>query len=311
MTDFAFTGKKGTGKSKNAVRLARDRYFKKGRKVVSNLDIYLSPMLGPRSRATYVRVPDKPTAFDLLAAGHGNPDSYDEDKNGALILDEMGTWFNTRTFGDKGRADTLDYLAHARKHGFDCYYLMQSIVQVDKQLRESFVEQTVRHVRFDKVKWPFIGGLLGLLFGERAAYMPRFHLAVARIGFNPQDLVADRMTFTGKDIEPCYDTRQVFMVDYPHGTHSVLSPWHIEGRFLPPLKVPWWSAFFLGFRRSSHVAGPRPVCKPLNPIDPRLARVVSLCRSLPPSQAIPILNRYMGALSRFPTGCASAQEGGA
>ena len=60
MTDYALVGKKGTGKSKNAVRLVRDRYLKRDRRVASNLDIYLSPMFGPHSRYTYVRVPDKP-----------------------------------------------------------------------------------------------------------------------------------------------------------------------------------------------------------------------------------------------------------
>jgi len=231
VTDYALTGKKGTGKSKHAVMLIRDRYLKNKRLVATNLDLNLEPMLGPFSKSTYVRIPDKPKAFDLLAAGHGNPNSYDEDLNGALVLDEMGTWLNTRTFADKERAGVLDYFAHARKHGFDTFYIMQNVVQVDKQLRESFIEQTVRHTSFAKVKIPVFGSLLGALFGDRAAFFPRFHTAVYRIGVNPQDLVTNRAVFTGKDIEPCYDTRQVFLESYPHGTHSVLSPWHITGRF--------------------------------------------------------------------------------
>ena len=110
----------------------------------------------------------------------------------------MGTWLNTRTFADKERAATLDFFAHARKHGWDTYYIMQNVVQVDKQLRESFIEQTVRHTRFDKVRIPFIGSLLSLLFGDKAGYLPRFHLAIARMGFNPQEMVADRASFVGK-----------------------------------------------------------------------------------------------------------------
>jgi hypothetical protein len=192
MTDYALTGKKGTGKSKNAVRLFRDRYLKRKRRCATNLDIDLKAMFGVHSRQTYVRVPDKPSAFDLLAAGHGNPESYDEDLNGGLFLDEMGTWLNTRTFADKERAATLDFFAHARKHGWDTYYIMQNVLQVDKQLRESFIEQTVRHTRFDKVRIPFIGWLLALLFGDKAGYLPRFHLAVARMGTNPQEMAADR-----------------------------------------------------------------------------------------------------------------------
>lgn len=285
--DYALTGKKGTGKSKNAIRLARDRYLKAGRAVVSNLDIYLEPMFGPYSKKVYVRVPDKPTAFDLLAAGHGNPDSYDEEKNAALILDEMGTWLNTRTFGDKGRTELLDFFAHARKHGFDTYYIMQNVLQVDKQLRESFIEQTVRHTRFDKVKWPIVGGFIGVLFGDRAAHMPRFHTAIARMGTNPQDLVADRVMYKGLDIEKCYDTRQVFQHNYPHGTHTVLSPWHIKGRYLPAPPLPWYIRFWRGLWASQPQAR-APITAPA----PAMARVVALARRLPPDQALRIVARY-------------------
>ena len=295
MTDYAYTGKKGTGKSKNAVRVARDLYFTHGRLVASNLDIYLEKMFGSLSKITYVRVPDKPCAFDLHAIGHGNPDSYDEDKNGALILDEMGTWLNTRTFGDKQRAETLDYFAHARKHGFDTFYIMQNVIQVDKQLRESFIEQTVRHTRFDKVRIPFIGRPLSALFGRRWGYFPKFHTAVSRIGFNPQDMVSDRVTFTGKDIEPCYDTRQVFQSVYPHGTHTVLSPWHTVGRFLPEPVKPWWVLFWDNLRG---MAAPLPKRVPVTAPSPALARVVALSRGLSPLQALRVVSAYNRAAMR-------------
>lgn len=290
MADYALTGKKGTGKSKNAVRLIRDRYLRQGRSVATNLDLNLSAMFGPYSRKTYIRVPDKPSAEDLLAAGHGNPDSYDEDRNGGLFLDELGTWLNTRTFGDKGRAATLDFLAHARKLGWDCFYLMQNIVQVDKQLREAFIEFTVRHTRFDKVKWPFFGGLLGLLFGEKAAYMPRFHTAVARLGCNPQDMVTDRSMFRCDELNACYDTRQVFDAAYPHGTHSVLSPWHVQGRYMASERRPWWERLRAWLRGSQR----RPVV-PLTRPAAGWVRVRALCASLPPSEAAAVMARY----SRF------------
>ncbi|VTU36328.1 zonular occludens toxin domain-containing protein [Variovorax sp. PBL-E5] len=295
MTDYALTGKKGTGKSKNAVRLIRDRYFKRKRLVVTNLDINVEPMFGVMSRQTYVRVPDKPTAFDLLSAGHGNPDSYEEDNNGALVLDEMATWLNTRSFGDKDRAELLDYFAHARKHGFDTYYIMQNVAQVDKQLREAFIEQTVRHTRFDKVRIPFIGGIISALFGDRAGYLPRFHLAVSRMGLNPQDLVADRATFIGKDIEACYDTRQVFKADYAHGSHSVLSPWHVKGRYLTEEPRSWWVAFGRWLRGKAPSRPPVASVRPVTVPDPAWSRVVALCRSLPPHQASRVMARYARA----------------
>lgn len=284
MTDYAYVGKKGTGKSKHAVITMRDRYFKRGRMVATNLDLNLKPLLGAMSKCCYIRIPDKPTEFDLLAAGHGNPDTYDEEKNGAMVLDELGTWMNTRTFSDKGRAGVLDYLAHGRKHGWDCYYIMQDIQQVDKQLRESFIEQTVRHIRFDKVRVPFIGSLLSLLFTERAGYLPRFHVGTSRLGTNPQDVVCDRLMFTGKDVEGAYDTRQVFQTSYPHGTHTVLSPWHIEGRFTQAANVPWWRSIFK--------AAPRPVRAVVTAPEPAYALVRELCKALPPDQGLKVMARY-------------------
>lgn len=296
MTDYALTGKKGTGKSKHAVLIMRDWYFKKKRRVATNLDVNLEAMFGPMSRQTYVRIPDKPKAFDLLAAGHGNPESYNEDFNGALILDEMGTWLNTRTFADKDRAAVLDYFAHARKHGYDTWYIMQNVVQVDKQLRESFIEQTVRHTSFKRVKVPFFGWILGALFGERAAYLPDFHTGVFRIGVNPQDMVTNRAVFTGKDIEPCYDTRQVFLENYPHGTHSVLSPWHVTGRYLPEPKRSFWARLWAAiFAKPVPTPAPRPIRAPYDPV---AARAAQHARRLPPDRRIPFMRTYLACTPR-------------
>lgn len=287
MTDYALIGKKGTGKSKNAVRIMREA-FREGRAVASNLDVFLEPMFGPFSRATYVRIPDKPCAFDLVAVGHGNPDSYDEEKNGVMVLDELGTWLNTRSFADKGRADVLDFMAHARKHGWDTYYIMQDVVQVDKQVRESFLEFTVRHVALKKVKIPFVGGILGALFGKRAAYLPAMHVAATRLGINPQALPTERVIFQGKDLEPCYDTRQVFRLDYPHGAHSVLSPWHVKGRFMEQPKKTGWAAFWADLWAKPVRPAPRP---PRVPAPPALARIVHLAKRLPPDEASRLVAR--------------------
>lgn len=293
MTDYALTGKKGTGKSKHAVLLIRDRYFKRKRTVATNLDLNIEPMFGVQSKQTYIRIPDKPTAFDLLAVGHGNPDSYNEDFNGGMFLDELGTWLNTRTFADKERAGVLDYFAHGRKHGFDAYYIMQNVVQVDKQLREAFIEQTVRHTSFRRVKIPFIGWLLSALFGERAAFFPSFHTAVYRIGVNPQDLVTNRATFVGKDIEPCYDTRQVFLESYPHGTHSVLSPWHVKGRFLPQPVAGFWSQLFAGLRHDRAVSAARANRSVVR--DPVAIRAAEFAKRLPVDRRLHFVRLYLAA----------------
>lgn len=288
MTDFALTGKKGTGKSKNAVLIIRDEYLRRGRAVASNLDLFLEPMFGVMSRVTYVRLPDKPTAFDLQAAGHGNPGSYDEDQSGAMVLDEMSMWFNTRTFSDPRRQPLLDYFALARKFGWDVYYIMQNIVQVDKQLREAFVEQVARHRRYDKVRVPLIGGLLSLLFGERAGWLPKFHSVSFRMGVNPQDLVARSYYYKAKDIEACYDTCQLFTDSYAHGTYSVLSPWHVKGRYLPQPPASWWRRAYMAVFRKRDLRAREPV----RPVDAGWARVRDMAAALAPDDALRVMARY-------------------
>lgn len=301
MTDYALVGKKGTGKSKNAVRIMRDDYLAAGRTVATNLDIDLKAMFGAMSKKSVVRVPDKPCAWDLEAAGTGNP-LYDESRNGGLFLDELGTWLNSRSFGDKTRAGILDFMAHARKHGWDTFYIMQNVLQIDKQVRESFLEFTTRHTRFDKVKVPLFGGLLSVLFGKRFAYLPRFHTAVTRLGTSPSEIKTDSAIFRGDELHACYDTRQVFREDYPHGTHSLLSPWHVEGRYLPLPPVPWWRqalrSLWAFITRVPLAPAPRPVRAPVARPDARLARVLALSRSLPPNQAMQVLSRYMRVASR-------------
>lgn len=222
MPVYSVEGKLGTGKTKFAVWQAKCALLQ-GRRVASNVDLYLDRLL-PHKAVHYVRIPDKPTAWDLEAVGHGNPDSYDEDRNGVMILDELGTWLNARSFQDKGRAAVLDWLIHARKLGWDVYLIVQDAGMIDKQVREALIEYRVKLFRGDKIKIPVIGGVLNDLLGGRAGYLPRFHMAVARVGDGQNAVVAERWIFRGDDLHAAYDTRQVFRPDYPHGAHCVWSP---------------------------------------------------------------------------------------
>jgi len=235
MAVYAVQGKLGTGKSKFCVWMAKQAAYL-GRRIAGNLDIKVEK-LNAKKPPRYVRIPDKPTAWDLDAIGHGNPNSYDESMNGVLILDELGTWLNSRSFQDKNRAELLDWLIHARKKGWDVYLIVQNVVMIDKQVRESLVEYSCNCVRMDKVKIPFIGwaiaslgDTLGTIIGNERAfrkwgYLPFFHLVTARVGEGQNAVVADRWTYTGRDLHDVYDTRQIFRSDYDCGTFSALPPW--------------------------------------------------------------------------------------
>jgi hypothetical protein len=252
MPIYSVEGKLGTGKTKFAVWRAQQALIR-GCRVASNVD--LKPwVLLPNKITSYVRIPDKPTAFDLDAIGHGNPDSYDEERNGVLILDELATWLNSRSFQDKSRALLLDWLIHARKKGWDVYLIVQDAGMIDKQVREALIEYQCKCMRMDKVKIPFIGGFLSC-FHNRLGYLPRFHMVAARVGQGTNAIVAERWAFRGNDLHPAYDTRQVFTADYEHGAHSVLAPWDhapVQG---------WWTRAKLAIK-AAFIVPSKPAPRP-------------------------------------------------
>ena len=253
MAVYAITGKLGSGKGKAGIDQIR-RYLRAGKRVATNCDVFLEHLMVDRDRSTVVRVPDKPTSVDLYMIGSGNKfvsfepiinqgkggfeavapspqilHGFDESHNGALVLDECGSWLNTRNFQDKGRAEMLEWAIHARKYGWDIFFIMQNISQVDKQLRDSLLEYVVRLNRLDRMKVPFVSGALKLITaGATEGNLPRMHIGVVRLGSSPDALVADRWVFRGDDLNRAYNTTQVFSDSYPHGVHCLLSAWHLS-----------------------------------------------------------------------------------
>lgn len=278
MAVFSVEGKLGTGKTKFCVWRAQQALIE-GRKVASNVDI-APHIVSPRRYAKIIRIPDKPTALDLESMGHGNPDSYEEDRNGVLILDELGTWLNSRSFQDKERAGLLDWLIHARKHGWDVYLIVQDAGMIDKQVREALIEYQVKCMRMDKVRIPVIGHITGL-FKDRWAYLPKFHLATARVGSGPNAVVAERWQFVGTSLHAAYDTRQIFRSDYPHGPYTVLPPWDWKPRAMPRDE---WKAKVKAFFKRTEVV--KPVARAKSP-------VLTLVAKLPPDQAIAMTRRLI------------------
>lgn len=292
MAVYSVEGKLGTGKTKFAVWQAQ-LAIAAGRRVASNVDLYLDRLAPKRQRSAYVRIPDKPTAHDLAAIGHGNPESYDEDRNGVLILDELGTWLNSRSFQDKSRPALLDWLIHARKLGWDVYLIVQDAGMIDRQVREALIEYQCKCLRLDKVRLPLIGGLLNDLFGGRVGYLPRMHLVAARIGAGQSAVVAERWAYRGDWLHHAYDTRQVFTAEYPHAAHSVLHP----GYFQPVASARGW---FGWLKRSARrgtgpdAAAAAPVATPVRALSPKLPWVQRVQR-LPPDRRIPAL-RLLGVI---------------
>lgn len=223
MAVYIVHGKLGTGKTKYCVWKMREA-MKAGKLVCTNLDLNMEHLMPADSKFVPIRLPDKPKSTDLLALPHGNPDSYDEERNGVMVLDELGSWLNARQFADKDRAAVLDWLIHARKHGWDLYLIVQNVDMIDKQVRLGLAEYLVKCIRADKIRIPVIGQMLGPKWGR----LPRFHMANISMADVP-GMVLDRDTFRGDDLHAAYDTRQIFKED-SCGMHSVLSAWHLAGR---------------------------------------------------------------------------------
>lgn len=227
MSVYIVTGKLGNGKTLVTVGRIRDA-LRAGRRIATNLDINLVSMFGRQAKAiNLMRIPDKPNLEDLNAIGKGYEGEYDEDKFGILVLDECGTWFNSRNWQDKTRKDVNDWFLHARKLGWHVYIIIQDISMLDSQARDAIGELLVTCKRLDKIRVPIIGGMIKTLTGFNPT-LPRIHRAKVAYA---DGLISDVWVYRGNDLFPCYDTRQSFIHNYSHGTHSILTPWHTHGRY--------------------------------------------------------------------------------
>lgn len=229
MSDYLVTGPKGNGKSLVAVGIAQE-YLLKGKPVATNLDVNLCKLMkGTKYKETRVyRIPDHPDRFDLDVIGRGNT-TPNEDKNGALIIDELGTSMNSRNFQKKGRDEIIDYIIHSRKLGWDLYLIAQDISLIDKQIREC-LEHVVYCRRLDRMTYPFF--LKAITLGLISIIpLPKVHMAVCRYGKQPNSPHSWTKWYRGRDLYDTYDTLQIFSASYPHGTYRMLPPYQLRGRY--------------------------------------------------------------------------------
>lgn len=228
------TGELGSGKTMFAVKLIQE-YLRAGRPVVTNLDLYLDEMLASDNERTAHRMPDKPTRehFDQLGDAYDVKAGYDENKFGLIVLDECLTWLNSRGWQDKERAKVLDWFLHARKHGWNVAFIMQSADYCDPQLRETLLTYHISCRKMGKYRIPIIGKVFGLR-------MPKGTLATITAGYGTNAIDHDKELYRGSDLYAAYKTGQVFesgmelinnnFVDM-RAPYSILSAWHLKGRY--------------------------------------------------------------------------------
>jgi hypothetical protein len=225
MAFYFITGKLGNGKSLVSVARIHEK-MKSGCRIATNIDLNLQPMSSKYCRdLNVIRVPDKPCLADLMAIGKGT-ESYDESKNGILVLDECGSWFNSRNWQDKQRAAVNDWFRHARKLGWDVILIVQDISLIDSQARDALSEHVAFCKRLDNMRIPFITPFFKLM--GISLKFPKMHIARVVLGTSPSDLMADRWVFRGTHLYAAYDTKQIFSPTNDFGSHSLLTPWHIN-----------------------------------------------------------------------------------
>lgn len=228
MPVYIVTGKLGSGKSLCTVGRIQD-YLNQDRHIATNLDLKLENLVNPFAKKTTVyRVPDRPTVDDLENLPRPYEGKYDEKKTGLIVLDECGTWFNTRNYRDKGRTELIDKLLHIRKAGWDVMFIIQHIEMMDKQVREGLGEHIVYCKRMDRLMIPFVGPLLKL-FGLNVR-PPRIHMAIVKYGAGEAAPVVDRWIYQGKDLYDAYETEQIFTSNSCQ-LNSVLPPNYVYGRY--------------------------------------------------------------------------------
>lgn len=227
---YVITGHLGSGKTLLSVKLAMD-YLTQGRRVASNMTLNLENGLPDDSRATAIKLPYIPTSEHLNTLGEGYEGPYDEDKFGLVLLDEAGTWLNSRDWNDKDRRGLFQWITHARKYGWDVALIVQDYEALDAQIRRSVTEVFVKCSRLDRVKLPWL-----------PMRMPKIHRAKA-LYTGPNGPLYKTWHTSGTKIHDCYNTREAVRPEYivtPDGLqeirpmYSMLSPWHLKGRYLPP-----------------------------------------------------------------------------
>lgn len=208
-------GRRGSGKSKWAVAKLQ-LYLQEGRKVATNLDLFLENMIPDNKKANYIRLPDFPRSVDLNEIGkaydsldENDPDTYDENKNGVVVIDELLTSFNSRNWNDPDRLNVINWIVLSRKKGWDLYFIGQDFGSIDKQIQDTVIEEIISCRSNEKLYpgafWNFIIKPIYMKFAGKAHFAFRYDgKTKSKENFNYKE------KFKRVDLHSCYKTGQIF-----------------------------------------------------------------------------------------------------
>jgi hypothetical protein len=215
-------GVRGSGKSKIAVAEIQI-YLKSNRRVATNLDIDVF-RLAPNTKSEVVRIPDIPRSLDLEQLGKAypeldpdDPSTYDENKFGLIVIDELLVSFNSRSWNDSDRLKLVSWMVQSRKLGWRLWLICQDVDAVDKQLRETLLQE-IWACRSGKnfFSSPVLGKLLNLIISPilKIVSPQGFHICKVFTGKRKDKInLAQTFFFKRYHLHPCYKTSQTFTPD--------------------------------------------------------------------------------------------------
>lgn len=244
MAAYVVVGELGTGKTLQAVNKIRDA-LQRGLPVATNIDLRVERLVGSDRRLRLTRLPDWPTAEDLMALGDAPGATVDQKTHGWIVLDEAAVFLNSRDWAGepgldkaekdaakKARAKLLMWLRHARKHRWHLIILSQDVESLDAQVRRALAQFVVQCRRLDSFTVPFLSTVTKLL-GFGAVKLPQMHLGLVRLGSKPGGPPVDKWWLPdAKSLHGAYDTEQKIYGDND-GSATML-----DGRHAPYLWKP-------------------------------------------------------------------------
>jgi len=248
---YFLTGSLRSGKGLTAVSKIQEHLLD-GRRVATNMDLKLEGLVSPLNKTTdVIRLPDKPNVHDLenigLGYDHEDPEHYDESKFGLLVLDELATFLNSRTWNQKGRKEFVDWLLMSGKKRWILIFTIQDLELLDKQVKASLASQYIVHCKsMSKYAVPIISPFCKLLTGKPLT-LPKFYLAIVKIGMDRNAPVNDRWVTKGTALYSGYNTAQVYLErDHPDSIQlcTMLPPWYTHGRYIIKKDLEYYRKLF-------------------------------------------------------------------
>jgi len=205
-------GTRGSGKGAFAVHRIKDALLE-GRKVATNMTLYLDHLLPEDSYAKVVRLPDIPSGHHLQVLGLAydfNPDdpsTIDPSKEGVLFLDEIKLFL---TKSNKEFHEIVNWLVQSRKFGWNIYLTGQHKDQAEDTVYKSLTDKLI--VCRDESK--FLGKFLKLFSFLNLPFLtPSDNKAYIFDGRSELDDLDKTISYDWRPVKLAYSTAQIFSMD--------------------------------------------------------------------------------------------------